>query len=68
MLIIYWLTEVVIYNISLPQIVARVLQPQGVTVGVVNVAENMELVKEMGMCYLNQQYIVWSKNTEQLRY
>ena len=68
MLIIYWLTEVVIYNISLPQIVARVLQPQGVTVGVVNVAENMELVKEMGMCYLYQQYIVWSKNTEQLRY
>lgn len=68
MLIIYWLTEVAIYNISLPQIVARVLQPQGVTVGVVNVAENMELVKEMGMCYLNQQYIVWSKDTEQLRY
>lgn len=68
MLIIYWLIEVAIYNISLPQIVARVLQPQGVTVGVVNVAENMELVKEMGMCYLNEQYIVWSKNTEQLRY
>lgn len=68
MLIIYWLTEVAIYNISLPQIVARVLQPQGVTVGVVNVAENMELVKEMGMCNLNQQYIVRSKNTEQLRY
>lgn len=68
MLIIYWLIEVAIYNISLPQIVARVLQPQGVTVGVVNVAENMELVKEMGMCYLNQQYIVRSKNTEQLRY
>lgn len=68
MLIIYWLIEVAIYNISLPQIVARVLQPQGVTVGVVNVAENMELVKEMGMCYLNQQYIIWSKNTEQLRY
>ena len=68
MLIIYWLTEVAIHNISLPQIVARVLQPQGVTVGVVNVAENMELVKEMGMCYLNEQYIVWSKNTEQLRY
>lgn len=33
------------------EIVARVLQPQGVTVGVVNVAENMELVKEMGVKY-----------------
>ena len=32
----------------LSQIVARVLQPQGVTVGIVNVAESIELAQSMG--------------------
>ncbi|KAL9965120.1 hypothetical protein ACROYT_G028874 [Oculina patagonica] len=33
------------------EIVARVLQPQGVTVGIVNVAESMELAQSMGVKY-----------------
>ena len=31
-----------------PQIVARVLQPQGVTIGVVNIAESMSLAQSVG--------------------
>ena len=50
------------------QIVARVLQPQGVTVGAVNIAENMELVQEMGMFYSYSQHSVQCINTEKMRY
>jgi len=31
-----------------PQIVARVLQPQGVTIAVVNIAESMSLAQSVG--------------------
>lgn len=36
---------------KLLEIVARVLQPQGVTVSIVNVAENMELAQSVGVKY-----------------
>ena len=42
------------------QIVARVLQPQGVTVGIVNVAESMELAQSMGGYPFNL-YLIYLK-------